>query len=180
MTQLDPFSSTTAATGTALLSLILLGICWQDVRERQVSLLLLLLLLLGCSLRFFLLGESVQYLLFNSLFLLLQGTAVLLYLLLRYRSIRLTNYLGAGDLLFWLACLWCFSPLNFTFFFVLSLIGALILHLTMRLLAKTHYHTSIPLAGYQGLFLILAFVLDATLPGWNAFDDFTILNRLGL
>lgn len=131
-------------------------------------------------LRFFLTEVALGFPLVNSLFLLLQGSVVMLYLLLRYRTLKIGNYLGAGDVLFWLACLWCFSPLNFLIFFIVSLLGALLLHLLLRRMMSGYEQVAIPLAGYQGLFLILALVLDALVPTWATYNDFPLLTTLGL
>lgn len=163
-----------------VLTILLLAICWQDVRERQVSLLFLLLLIGGCLLRFMLSPEPYFFPLINSFFLLLQGGAIMLYLLLRYRSLRIGKFLGAGDVLFWLACLWCFSPLNFLLFFIASLLGALLLHLLLRKLISHYEQMAIPLAGYQGIFLILAFVLEAVSPAWGTYNDLPLLTTFGI
>lgn len=172
--------TTTGMLLTPLLSALLLVLCWQDVRERKVSLLLLLLLIGLCMGRFLLSSGPFEYPLINSLFLLIQGGAVFVYLLLRYRNLQLSRYLGAGDLLFWLACLWCFSPLNFLLFFILSLLGALVLHGGSRLLMKAYEQGLVPLAGFQGLFLIFAFLLESLIPDWSTYNDVPLLNTLGL
>jgi hypothetical protein len=38
----------------------------------------------------------------------------------------------------------------------------------------------IPLAGFQGLFLTAALLLELLLPHWSTYNDFPLLIRLGL
>jgi Flp pilus assembly protein protease CpaA len=172
-----------ATTGTILLpvlALLIIVVFWQDMKERQVSLVVLLLLLLGCAGRFLLSGEPGAYLLINSSFLLIHGIALYGYLFVKYRTLQLGSYLGAGDVLFWLACLWCFSPLNFLLFFLSSLLGALLLHLFLCRLLNNYKHVYIPLAGFQGLFLIFALVMERISPHWSTYNDYPLLKTLGL
>lgn len=176
---IDKHSYTSILLSVAL-SVLLAAICWQDVRERQVSLWILLLLFGGCLGRFLLMEESYVFPLINSSFLLLQGGVILLYLWMRYRTARVSKYCGAGDVMFWVACLWCFSPLNFLLFFVVSLVGALAFHLLLRQWLQHYQSIYIPLAGFQGLFLTAALALELLLPQWNTYNDFHVLNTLGL
>jgi hypothetical protein len=79
---------------------------------------------------------------------------LLFYLMIRFRSkgLRLWDYLGVGDLLFFLVVAIAFSPVNFILFNVLSFVIALVGSLTIGGRKQT-----IPLAGWQAMVLLFVF-----------------------
>lgn len=89
----------------------------------------------------------------NFLFVLLLTTVVLGYIFIRYkaRPKDLQHYIGAGDLLFWIAIIPLFPTSGFIPHFVASLVSALVLH-WIFLFFSFYRGTTVPLAGIQGLY----------------------------
>ena len=128
----------------------------QDILYRHVHIVVLILLF----------GVSVaqQYLRFSNLIIkivsynmgLFLFTFLLLTLYMAYKNRGFINpfknYFGLGDLFFYLTVSPLFMPDKFLFFFIISLLFAVLLHFCFRKISK---HQTIPLAGYTALLLIL-------------------------
>jgi hypothetical protein len=69
-------------------------------------------------------------------------------------SAKLSDKIGAGDICFLIAACCAFSPLNFILFYLCSLLFAMLVWLSRRLLNR-RFDPSIPLAGLQASFFIL-------------------------
>lgn len=131
-----------------LLGLIFLTIIYQDFKERAISAWTIpVMFLLGLYLAYSNSIWEAWFLLFNLSFVGVQLLGVSLYFSIKHQQwINVTqNYLGLGDILFFLAITPLFAPLQFCCFFIVSLIfillGAGVYHLIINKL-KT-----IPLAG---------------------------------
>lgn len=137
----------------------LLGIFYQDIKERKVYLWLLILsvLLLG-FLHYF---NSLVYpfmisSLLNSLIIGLVLLILFVYAKLKLKQ-SLLKVFGLGDLLFFVAIAVGFPTLTFVVLFSFSLIFSLVLFLFIR---KGLSVKSVPLAGLQALFFSGVFLLN--------------------
>jgi hypothetical protein len=113
----------------------------------------------------------------NLIFLIIQLAVLFLYLGYKKKNKRmLSNKIGLGDIFFLLISTFFFSPLNFLFYLISSLIFALIVHL-LFIKGKLYPQnlTTIPLAGLQAIFLILCLLTSETVLQINITDDSWIL-----
>jgi len=167
-----------------VLALLLLGVLLlQDMRERVVSVVLfpmLLICLAALALQKTSAAGMVHALPRNVLFLLLQLALLYAYFWIRQRKYTavLGQLMGWGDVLFWLVTAVLFSPANFIFFFLSSLLFSLCLHLLFSAFHTGTYHKKVPLAGLQALYLSLLLTLQWRHPEINFFDDYLILGFL--
>lgn len=165
-------------SGGDLLGLVFLLIIYQDFKERAISawtipLLFLLSLYLAWTDDIW----EAWFLLYNLSFIGIQLLGVSLYFSIKHRQwINVTkDYLGLGDVLFFLAITPLFAPLQFCSFFIGSLlfilVGAGIYHLSINKL-KT-----IPLAGAMSLcwLLYMAFLSYYNLSSYN---DWSLLQYI--
>ena len=143
-----------AAIIGVLLIIVLLAIAREDWKERQVSLLWFLALLLVAMGYFYWLGGQISFMLTNLFFLLLQAALLLAYWLLRYKNLKLISGIGVGDLVFMLIIASIFSPLNFVVFYFVSLVISLVAYLLVKQFIHTK-HNTVPLAGLQSMCLIV-------------------------
>jgi hypothetical protein len=153
-----------------LLSFGFLVIIYQDFKERAISVwtipfIFFLSLYLAWSNVFW----EPWFLLFNLCFIGIQLLGVTVYFSIKHRKwINVTqNYLGLGDVLFFVAIAPLFAPLQFCSFFIgallLILITTGIYHLSVRKLA------TIPLAGAMSICWLLyaAFLSYYNLSSYN-------------
>jgi len=148
---------------------LLSAVLYQDFRERAIyAFLPVLLLFFAPAKQFYQLGY-IQYgfIGFNLLLLSLQLVALQLYFLLKNaRLYSIVNHeIGLGDLLFFLPLCCLFSPLQFIFFFIISLAGSLIAYLLFSSLLGWSKEC-IPLAGSMSAFLIFYLLLEQ----WTSFS----------
>jgi hypothetical protein len=118
-----------------------------------------------------------EHLIFNLSFLLLQFILLTLWFSIKEsKLVWITQrYLGLGDLVFWLSISGLFSPVNFTCFFLFSLIFSLLLALVFQMKGSN----KIPLAGFQGLALLLVIVFTSWRFPFTFFrNDAPLLNLL--
>ncbi|MFY7669779.1 prepilin peptidase [Tenacibaculum sp. MEBiC06402] len=142
-----------------LFILLLLLVFLQDIKERKVYLWLLVstIILNGVIyyqqtiLELFLLHISINLILILLLMLLL-----LLYVKFKMKM-NFSQALGFGDILFFLVFALGFPLETFLYLFVASLIFSLILFLIVKPILK---HKTIPLAGFQALFLFLILFIN--------------------
>ena len=142
----------------------LLAISYQDLRERQIYVVLLLsLALLLAGIHYAMSGDGYVFALNVALNLILVLTMVfLLYLITKwvFKKTFLDHSFGTGDLLLFLAL----ALAHPTYTFVIILVGALLFALLITLVLG-RAEKEIPLAGYICLFYILVSGL-ALLPGF--------------
>jgi hypothetical protein len=159
------------------ISALLLIIAYQDFKFRAVNWIVFPLLAL-LSIIFNLLSlntllELCKNSMINLIFITVQFLLLYLYFILKIKKIiPLTEKIGLGDLLFLCAVSFLFSPVNFIFFYIFSLITSLCIYGITSLIFKKNnpFSGAIPLAGLQSLFLFI-FILATVL-----FGDLTITN----
>ncbi len=151
------------AVVTACLMLTFLCVFYQDIKSREVHVILLLSAFLFSWLRqLFLYGwepRAVVNICVNIAFVCSLFALVCSYAILRYK-IRLNaiwRYLGEGDVLFWLSIVPLFFPHEFFLHFVASLFTALLLHYCLRVV-KSYSPATIPLAGFQSLYMAVVLI----------------------
>ena len=136
----------------------------EDLKHRAVSwfvfpvLAVLFILLAAQTLPF---SEAIMNWSLNIAFIGFQLLFLVGYFSLKERKLSpvVSQYLGWGDICFWLAAAAYFTFAGFIFYFLGSLLVALILHLLFRQLIPLRYSKTIPLAGWQALVLI--FIIGA-------------------
>lgn len=170
-----------------ILSLILLTaayIGYEDCKFRAVSWVLFPILgALGVSSSIMLSNSYTTALLnftVNLTFLTIQLAVLFLYLNYKKKNNRaFTKKIGAGDIFFLLMSAFFFSPLNFLFYLISSLVFALIVHLLfLKVKLYPQNLTTIPLAGLQAVFLILCLLTSKIALQINITDDSWILYKL--
>jgi len=156
-----------------ILLLLLSVIAYQDVKERQVSWILfpLAAVLSVINSQYIIsLNELVLHFFVNVLVVGVLVICLIGYIYLRFKDsgTRLWNYLGLGDVLFFLVIACSFSSINFILFTILSLILVILASLFQSSKMRT-----VPLAGYQALCLIL-FLIIQRIFSLNSFNDYWI------
>jgi len=150
----------------------------QDIRRREVSLYLLLLIFIAdIALCFSLKWLNITDVGLNILFILLQLAFLLLYLFVTGRkpSLLLKNFLGIGDILFWIIPAIYFQFIEFILYSLLCYI-AIVLGYGILFLVKRK-STTIPLAGFMAFFM--AIYLAISWEGNNLLSGY-ILNIINL
>jgi hypothetical protein len=111
----------------------------------------------------------------NLSFLLLQFVLLTLWFSIKEKKYTLItrSYLGSGDIAFWITLALFFSPVNFILFFLCSLLGSLVLALTLSM----NSGKKIPLAGFQAIFLCPV-MLVILINKMSVRDDSFLLNIL--
>lgn len=166
----------------SLIALTLLVIAYQDYTTRMVHWVSFPLLAAGGILvgawELSSLSHLLRYAFLNLLFLALQFILLKGYYLARHRKNQLIidKKIGLGDILFLSAAAFFFSPLNFIFFYVLSLVLSL-LFWSLRNLVRRSADASIPLAGYQASFLLLA-VVFSVITGFPILNDSWAMSKI--
>ena len=154
-----------------ILFILLLGVlCFQDFKERKVTLILLVLaILMGGVLHVQQqnIGVFLAIICFNLLIVF-----TLFFMLSMYAKIKMKqpifNVFGLGDLLFFIVLAVSFPTLSFLVIFVFSLIFSW----SIYMLIKQHLkEKTVPLAGLQSLFLLLVLIINRVT---NRFDLFAI------
>lgn len=137
-----------------LIIFVLASIAYQDLKERQVYLILFPLLGVLMGLKHFL-NSSLEPFLYaigiNLLIIAFMMLTIYLYSRLKLNQ-KLFKVFGIGDLLMFICISLAFSSLSFIIIFVASLIFSLLLHMVLRSV-KT-----VPLAGYMSLFLGVVYI----------------------
>ncbi len=161
-----------------LLILLTLSILtYQDFKERAISWLtiptLIILFSAGAviestSFRDYLMDVGI-----NLTFVAIQMAILFIYFSLR--AGKLTNLIntkiGIGDILFFIALTFAFSPVNFILFYVGSLSIITISFLFMKLLFK-NISPEIPLAGAMAALLIIWYFVALLIPDFHPLHDF--------
>lgn len=166
-----------------LITILLAAIFVQDIKSRAVYWFLFPLLALS-----FILWQSLKHhswavfgydQVINLGFLLLQLLTVSLWFSVKHKQwVNITSHLlGWGDILFLVSLAFYFSFLNFFAFYIISLIGVLLLWLsTRRVFFKNTNH--IPLAGLQALFFLILFIATSFMPAFDLSSDSWIIHLL--
>jgi len=150
---------------------VLLGIAIEDIKYRSVRWWLFALIGFGFI--------GVEYTRFSIVDtgLNIGFVSVQVLLLFTYFSIKekrvvniTTNYLGMGDIVFWLAACFLFSLPNYIVFFISSLMFAALVYGIMKL-SNMHKQTTIPLAGLQSIVVGMMLLLNLISKDWSFRDS---------
>lgn len=166
------------------LILSLLFLFYQDMRYRAVYWLMFpFLLVLFADLAY----VQVEFMSLvnnsgvNLAFLLIQFLILTFYFSLKNRRwINISaGLLGLGDILFLLCIAFYLSPLNYLFFYLISLIVVLLIT-GVALINHSGAGKKVPLAGLQSLLLAMILVFDWNSPLINLTSDHWLLRALNL
>lgn len=160
----------------SLLIFSLLIVVYQDLRTRQISTIIipvLLILLLKYTTKLVDPVIHIQYILTNLLFVFVEF--FILYIL----KINFSNdkkslfdtWIGLGDLLFIILLALTFSPNNFLIFLITGLIIALFFYYIFRMFYRDT--STIPLAGILSIELILVLIISEIFPPLNPLQSTT-------
>jgi len=145
-------------TGSLIIFLSLLGIIFQDLKYRSIHIALIGGLVVGSI--FTNLGSWLNNLIYNLIFITTNTIGLFIFYSIKLK--RFTNpidqFLGLGDVLFFLAITPLFSIHSYLFFFLSGLIFSLLIHVMLN--HKQINHKTIPLAGYLSIYLISYILID--------------------
>jgi hypothetical protein len=171
-----------------LLAVVILFIilAYQDIRYRQIQWILLLAIVV-LSASWGMTRLSLEALLthaaFNLSFIAFNFVLIVGYVHIRFKaSLRsvFEQYLGIGDVLFWISITPLFSFYLFVVFFLVSLILSLFGFVLLRAISIRSPLKTVPLAGFQAVFY--GTVLTAYLCGYyfDFYDELSILQLTNL
>ncbi len=159
-----------------ILAIGLLGIVvFQDFRQRAISWLLipgLLVLFAAMAISANNLNDAAFNGLINLAFVAIQLICLTAWFSLKNRKFTniVNSYLGIGDILFFCVLCLAFSPVNFIFFYLGSLILTIIGFVSYSGLRKES-NKEIPLAGAMALGLIACFIYKYLHPGCSFYTE---------
>lgn len=112
----------------------------------------------------------IQIIAFNLLFFTLTLSLLTIYMSLKNKQFinPFQNYFGFGDFLFYISVTPLFLIKTYVFYFILSMIFAILLQLGLK---KIMPIKTVPLAGFSALLLFIIVIKDYTL----SFQKFTLL-----
>jgi len=145
----------------------------QDFKSRTIvwwSVLFFLFAAIGIHYNYFQ-GLNFQTIISNLLFFFVQLSCLWLYLSVKNKQlINLTQqYLGIGDILFFIPISFLFSTINLIVYLVISLMICLIFGLRLSYVSKSNDFT-IPLAGGLSITLFITRLINY-FTSFNVFDD---------
>jgi Flp pilus assembly protein protease CpaA len=158
----------------------LLGVVvFQDFKSRAISWFLIPLLFVGFIAYGLLMIQPVELLTYFGInFMLVAVNLLCVTLFISLKEKRFTNilkdYLGLGDVLFFLVLTVVFSPFNFIFFYLGSILLTALIYGGIILINKEK-KLLIPLAGVMSLILIVAIAAEQIIPSFKFYQDL-ILN----
>lgn len=130
-------------------------IVYQDFKSRSILWFLPLIIFLISLSHGVRSNENIlNDILLSVAFLVLQLTAVLLYLAIKNKTLKINlteDYLGLGDVLFFLAITPLYPFQTFLLVIVIGLIFSLIGHL---IVSKITHDSTVPLAGWMSIFIL--------------------------
>lgn len=161
-----------------ILIALLIVIVFQDFKWRAISWFILPLLLITIITKA-LSDIDLKELMINSginlLIVLINLLGVTL--LISFKEKRLTNiidnYLGLGDILFFIILCTLFSPINFILFFLGSILLITLIYGLISLIKQKQ--VLIPLAGAMSALLITALLIQEYFYEFNFYNDITFL-----
>jgi hypothetical protein len=165
--------------GFILYLAVLLFICYQDFKQREISWWTLPLALCFYFMNEPLeISETISSSLFNIGFVLFNLIMISIYFSVKNSKLVnvINTYLGIGDLLFFLVCCFIFNVPNFLLFFISSLFISVIISL---LFISKKEQSTIPLAGIMSFYLFTLSITDKFLP-IKLFRNSDWLNNLAL
>lgn len=163
---------------SVIIILILLLIAYQDIRLRSVSVVLFVLV----GVLNFARGVSrvetqtlITYISVNTAFVVIIMSLLTGYLLIRYKKnvkVIFRDFLGIGDLVFWVMMVPAFSPANYVLFYFFSMLTCAILFPAIKKISQPQDVATVPLAGMQALFYVGLLVGPAVGFEFNSYKDF--------
>ncbi len=101
------------------------------------------------------------------LFVLINIIVLIIYYSFKYKTFvnPINNFLGVGDILFFIAVMPLFNLLNYMLYFITGLIFSLVFYFVYRLFFKKN--GTIPLAGFLSLYLIIILLFNWELNQYN-------------
>lgn len=166
---------------------VLLAICfavmvWQDYKNREISILFLLVgfgLLLCYNLMHNGLRLGLQFMAINMVLTIVQLAGVFLYFFIRKKKNAhiIDRYIGKGDIVFFIVLCAGFSPLNYFAFLQICFVTILILSAFQHIFSPAKFRT-IPLAGNLALAYIVILILTGSLFEYSLYSDVFILQLL--
>ena len=142
------------------LQFCLLAVFFQDWKYRRIHVVLPLLIFLF-SLYIISIQNKMLFRIIasNALFFILTISLLTLYMSLKNKQFLnpFQNYFGLGDLLFYVAITPLFLIKAYIFYFILSMVFAIILQLSLKKIMKEN---TVPLAGFSALLLFVIVVKD--------------------
>jgi uncharacterized paraquat-inducible protein A len=167
-----------------VISLILLGILtYQDFKNREVSVILMLMLFVLFCIGAFKAGDSLRSItvpfFVNATFIAVQLLGVATYFSIKHKKIMplFDTYIGLGDVVFFCVCCMAFSTANFILFYLASLLIALASTLIYKKLKQIET-IDIPLVGYMSIALLCCIVYKMINRSFGFYDDSFFLNML--
>jgi hypothetical protein len=144
-----------------ILSLCLLLVYIQDIKERHVYWFLFPICGLLCAILFY--NNTLPELFYTSITFNLIFIALLILIINFYTKFKLKTSIfkaiGLGDLLLFFCLSLSFSTISFIVLFICSLIFSLVLHV---LSSKKQKLLNVPLAGYMSLFFLITYLFNWT------------------
>ena len=154
---------------------LLSTIVFQDLKHRAISWILIPLLLCFqtlLALSALTIEKTIFFFLINLGFIVMQLICITAYFSFKNRKFIniVNNYLGIGDILFFLVLCLGFSPFNFILFYLCSLIITLLAFLLYQILSRSQ-DKEIPLAGAMALGLIVCHLAHYRFDKINFYQD---------
>ncbi len=164
-------------------AVILISIAYQDIRHREVSWILFLLLAI-CGFCISLIELSSFTLVIknwslNILYLFIQYILLVIYFRLKKKGDTIKkNKIGMGDILFLISTALFFKTSSFIIYYLLSLLFSLIIYYTfLRKKSFPPESKTVPLAGFQSIFLFIFVPLNYLFEN-NSIIKLFLLNKL--
>lgn len=150
-------------------------VAFQDLKQRQISWVLLPLLLSLFLVRGSFLNsanELIHFALFNAGFIVVQLLVLTAYMSIKNKEFSniINSYLGLGDILFFIVICVAFSPVNFIVFYITGLLLTLLVFVAYNLLRKKN-EKEIPLAGAMAVLMISLILLSRWSIKFNFYND---------
>lgn len=158
-------------------------VVWQDFKWRAISVwVLLALIALTVADAFFQPGWYWKYTLINAVLVFIQLLLIKLWFSLKAgKNIRFRDHLmGIGDLVFFVAPCFFLNTLTFMVYYVVSLVLIALGYLVWKGLSGNRTDSFVPLAGGMAITMCLVMILGWIFPAWDRYDDFLLLEKLGL
>lgn len=148
-----------------VLSLVLIAIVYQDLKQRTIHVILpVLLFVFSLVYNYYSKTLLLSYTVYNTAFILINIVGLFLYYSIKNKRIHnpIDNQIGLGDIVFFFAITPLFNLKTFALYFVLSLVASLLMHGIAALFLEVK---TIPLAGYMSLCLLgyMLYVTSKTL-----------------
>lgn len=159
---------------TLILATSLILIAWQDFRSREVWL-IIIIIQVTIATALSMSNNSFQDVLWNAgincLLAMFEFSMLFLVIYLRSKSFKkiFEEYIGWGDILFYISLTPLFSPVHFLLFILVGSFFSLLGWVICSTLSK-HGNKTIPLAGLLAIFTIIVLFL-AFVTGYNIGSD---------